>query len=591
MSCPLQLLFVGVSQADVERLSQPLLADGFAPHSLCVADADEVIEGASNSTQILVVAVQASDVTLLDRVVAVLRQRMLDIPVLAYAADGFHENIVDAMRAGAQDFITAKHVARILPAVRRELINVQMRAEQKEQIVSDYLLSEIDQLILRGMEVAPLVQRVCARMFELFELKLVWIGSKRPGGEVAVLASAGEAEYLDGIDVRWDDSPKGCGATGKAIKSHQPQLLLVDEADFAPWREQAKRFGIASVLALPMVTRGDVIGTLMLYSMRSHAFGEAAIKRFQAFADRLAVGLLACQEQQQSRLLSAAMNAANNAMFITERDGTIVWFNQALNLFSGYSSADILNCNPRMFSSGEHDSEFWREMWEILSQGKPWRNEVLNRRKDGHTYTVMQTITPLYDDAGELTHFLAIQQDITEKKELEREIEYLAYHDMLTGLPNRVLFQDRLQLTISQAKREQNEFSLLFIDLDGFKEVNDVHGHAAGDRLLQIIAQRLRSCVREADSVARLGGDEFTILLRGIAEKNALERLLNKIIDAVSQPCVLGEYSANVTASIGVSRYPQDATGVEKLLIRADEAMYRAKQAGKNRFALYSDVS
>jgi diguanylate cyclase (GGDEF)-like protein len=160
---------------------------------------------------------------------------------------------------------------------------------------------------------------------------------------------------------------------------------------------------------------------------------------------------------------------------------------------------------------------------------------------------------------------------------------------MLTGLPNRVLFQDRLQLTISQAKREQDEFSLLFIDLDGFKEVNDVHGHAAGDRLLQIIAHRLRSCVREADSVARLGGDEFTILLRGIAEKHALERLLYKIIEAVAQPCVLGEYSANVTASIGVSRYPLDATGVEKLLIRADEAMYRAKQAGKNRFALYSE--
>jgi PAS domain S-box-containing protein len=403
MSLPLQLLFVGVAQPDAERLLQPLCADGFAPQSMHAADADEVDARLSGAAQVLVVAVLAGDVEMLERVVAVLRQRMLDIPVLAYAADGSHDNIVDAMRAGAQDFITVKHVARILPAVRRELVSVRMRAEQKEQIVSDYLLSEIDQLILRGMEVAPLLRRVCERMFELFELKLVWIGGKQAGGEVTVLASAGETAYLDGLDVRWDDSPKGNGAAGKAIKLHQPQLLLVDEVDFAPWRDQAERFGVSSVLALPMVTRSEVIGTLMLYSTRRDAFGEAAIKRFQAFTDRLAVGLLACQEQQQSRLLSAAMNAANNAMFITERDGTIVWFNQALNLFSGYSNADILNCNPRMFSSGEHSPEFWCDMWEMLSQAKPWRNEVVNRRKDGHVYTVMQTITPLYDDAGELT--------------------------------------------------------------------------------------------------------------------------------------------------------------------------------------------
>jgi diguanylate cyclase (GGDEF)-like protein len=182
-----------------------------------------------------------------------------------------------------------------------------------------------------------------------------------------------------------------------------------------------------------------------------------------------------------------------------------------------------------------------------------------------------------------------VQQDISEKRRLEEEIHYLAYHDALTELPNRMLFQDRVQQEVSHAKRDNTHFAVAFIDLDGFKAVNDTRGHAAGDKLLQIVAARLRACVREGDTVARLGGDEFTILLRGAAIGEGLKRVLRKIIKAVSQPCELGEFSASVTASVGVSLYPADATGVERLLIHADEAMYQAKQTGKNCYVIYGD--
>jgi diguanylate cyclase (GGDEF)-like protein/PAS domain S-box-containing protein len=362
-------------------------------------------------------------------------------------------------------------------------------------------------------------------------------------------------------------------------------VLQVDAKEFLPWREKALAFGMQSVLSLPMLARGEVTGALMFYSARRDVFDETAINRFLAFASRVAVALLVTREQQQLRLLSSAMNSAINAMFITEGDGGIVWFNEALTLFSGYSSDQIMTANPRMFSSGEHDAGFWQGMWQTLLQGKAWRGEIVNRRCDGSLFNVVQNVTPLYNDQGELTHFLAVQQDVSEKKELEREIEYLAYHDVLTGLPNRVLFQDRMQQAITQAKRDKTEFALFFIDLDGFKNVNDTLGHAAGDKLLQFVAERLSDCVREGDTVARLSGDEFTVLLRNISDVDVVKRVASKILESIAQ----SNHALHVlvTASIGISLFPAHASGMEKLMIYADEAMYYAKHAGKNNFQLY----
>jgi diguanylate cyclase (GGDEF)-like protein/PAS domain S-box-containing protein len=267
----------------------------------------------------------------------------------------------------------------------------------------------------------------------------------------------------------------------------------------------------------------------------------------------------------------------------------VQWLNDALCRFSGYSAGEIIGSNPGLFNSGKHDNSFWREMWDTILAGKPWRGDIINRNKSGDLYTVTQSVSPLFNDKGKLTHFLAVQQDVSEKRRLEEQIHYLAYHDTLTDLPNRMLFQDRVHQEISLAKREKSQFAVLFIDLDGFKAVNDTRGHSTGDKLLKIIAGRLRSSVREGDTVARLGGDEFTILLRDIAPGEGLQRVLGKLVNNVAQPCEIGEYIGNVTASIGISLYPNDSTSVEKLLIHADEAMYRAKQAGKNRYVYYGE--
>jgi diguanylate cyclase (GGDEF)-like protein/PAS domain S-box-containing protein len=587
MSVPLRILFIGVAQQAVELLLSELRRGDFAPEATVLADAQRLAEVLCGEFQIVIADSQDQHTELICDVSALLRERLLDIALLAYSRPGSHDFIVEVMHAGAQDFISANNPARILPVVQRELANARLRAEQREQVVTDYLLQEIDGLILQAWDVVPLVTQICRRVVELFDFELCWIGGKQADGSVSVMAAAGAVEYLQSLEVRWDDTPQGRGTTGMSISQLRPVVLKVDSDEFAPWRERAQRFGMKSILSLPMMACGAVTGALMFYSARRELFDAATIKRFSVFADRVAVALLVTQEQQQLRLLSAAMNSAINAMFITGRDGNMVWFNEALMQFSGYAGDEIINRNPRMFSSGEHDTAFWNEMWQTLLQGRAWHGDVVNRRRDGSLFCVVQNITPLYNDQGALTHFLAVQQDVSEKKELEREIKYLAYHDVLTGLPNRMLFQDRMQLAITQAKRDKTELALLFVDLDGFKSVNDSYGHAAGDRLLQMVAERLRACVREGDTVARLSGDEFTVLLRDISDDEGVQRIAAKIAESIACPYEMGEYHATVTASIGISLYPQHATGVEKLMIYADEAMYRAKQAGKNSFQFY----
>ncbi|MFA6121045.1 MAG: diguanylate cyclase [Sideroxydans sp.] len=526
----------------------------------------------------------------IEQVVAALRRHELDIPCIVLLTGGVQLDLVEAVKKGAHDCVNSGDEGRLVPTIEREVVAAALRYNIREQVVADYLLQEIDQYILNKYDLSGVVKRVTQRMVELFDFKLVWIGMKQNDGAIEIAAAAGMTAYLDGLRVRWDDRPEGQGTTGIAIRENRPVVLSVDAQQFKPWRERAKRFGMRSVLAMPLGIKGEVIGALMLYSQHDDAFDKLTVSRLSAFAARVTVAMLGAQEQQELRLMEVAMNNASNAMFITDREGEIVWLNEALCRFSGYTTMEIIGNKPRMFSSGKHDRAFWGAMWKTVLGGKAWRGDVLNKNKSGGFYTVTQSISPLTDPNGNVTHFLVVQQDISEKHRLEEEIHHLAYHDILTDLPNRMLFQDRVQQEITHAKRGNTQFAVLFIDLDGFKAVNDSRGHAAGDRLLQIIASRLRTCVREGDTVARLGGDEFTILLRGATLGEGLKRVLRHIIKAVAQPCELGEFNANVTASVGISLYPFDATGVEKLLIHADEAMYRAKQAGKNGYIIYGEA-
>lgn len=586
MPRPLNILFVCLPLSTAENLSNILQEGGFEINAEYVAHPQQLPDVLCARFQVLLVDSLSRHTKLVEQIQTLLSERSLDIPMLVYSGAGDEQAIVAAMKAGAKDFISSNNPKRILPSIRRELASVQQRKVLRKQAKLDTLAQEIDTLILQNLDLVPLVGKICQRIAEVFEVRVAWIGGKQSDGSVSVVGASEQSGLLRQLEVRWDDSPKGGGTVGLSIKQKQAVTLLSDSPELLPWRDIANEYGIQSTLAMPMIVRGEIIGVLVLYAQRRDAFDAASVKRYTAFANRLAVNLLVAQEHQQFRLLSAALNKATQAMFITTRAGVIVWFNQALSVMSGYSPEEIMDSSPHLFNSGDYEKEFWEQMWRDILQGKLWLGDVFNRRKDGSMYSVYQSITPLYDSQGSISHFLCVQQDVSEKKELERKIEYLAYHDVLTGLPNRTLLNDRLQQAISQSKRDQTEFSLLFVDLDGFKEVNDTHGHAAGDQLLKMVAERLRACVREGDTVARLGGDEFMVLLRDVSANQGLISIAHKIIERIAMPYELDVCHAHITASIGISRYPNDAVLADKLMNCADMAMYTAKHGGKNRYAM-----
>lgn len=277
-----------------------------------------------------------------------------------------------------------------------------------------------------------------------------------------------------------------------------------------------------------------------------------------------------------------------DGVMITDADGYIQYVNPAFAAITGYSADEVVGKNPRILKSGHQDEEFYQHMWASINSHGQWRGEIWNRRKNGEIYPEWENIAVIKDGEGKVTHYVAIFSDITVLKNIERRFHHLAHHDPLTGLPNRLLFQDRLYQALEQAKRQQQVLAVLFIDLDNFKTINDTLGHAVGDQLVKAVGERLTHCVRSADTVARLSGDEFTSLLVNISNPQDAARVARKIISALAKIFVVEGHELSITASIGLSFYPKDGEDNNTLIKNADTAMYRAKQQGKNNYQLYT---
>ncbi len=296
-----------------------------------------------------------------------------------------------------------------------------------------------------------------------------------------------------------------------------------------------------------------------------------------------------CLPQQTDRqsLLVKALTSVANAVFITDEAGQIIWVNEAFSKLSGYSPQESLGQTPALLQSGKQGQSFYARLWDTILSGQVWQGEVIDRRKDGSLYVVDEVITPLFNEHGGIANFIAIQHDISKRKKEGAIDHYLAYHDALTGLPNRLFFLNVVQLALANARRGNYRLALLFLDLDAFKPVNDRLGHRAGDKLLSIIAERLRSSIRRQDTVARFGGDEFAILLGDLADRALASSLAAKVLEAITQPFALEGKTINVGASIGVSIFPDDGDDTKTLLTCADRAMYEAKRHGGNCYHFY----
>jgi len=277
------------------------------------------------------------------------------------------------------------------------------------------------------------------------------------------------------------------------------------------------------------------------------------------------------------------------AIMITDSSCRIISVNQAFTTMTGYTLDEVKGCNPSILSSGKQASAFYEEMWETVNASGHWEGELWDRRKDGAIYPKWLSINAVKEPGSNvISHYIGIFSDISLRKQQEDHIRHLAFHDALTGLPNRSLFQDRLRHALAESRRDSLPIALMLLDLDHFKYINDTLGHHVGDQLLKEIAMRLVGCVRESDTIARLGGDEFVIILNGVHDLRDVVPVVEKILSEMARPMRVNNHQFRVTASLGIALYPDDASNIDDLIRNADTAMYHAKDGGRANYQFFT---
>lgn len=363
--------------------------------------------------------------------------------------------------------------------------------------------------------------------------------------------------------------------------------LAIPDPDYQRWARQAW----AEAVERAALSRQDVEpleyrvrckdGTVRDVLVSGIAIGGNWLSTFVDITERK-------RADAKQRLAASVFACSSEGIIICDATNTIIDLNPAFTRITGYAREEVIGANPNILNSGRHESAFYTKMWQTIQQAGSWHGEVWNRHKSGLVYPELLTISGVRDNVGAITHYIGIFSDITLLKAHEAELERNANFDLLTGLPNRRLLMDRINQAIARTNRSGKFMALCYLDLDGFKAINDRLGHDAGDCLLVELSRRFEVCMRVGDSVARLGGDEFAIVLQDLEYPEDYDVALRRILEAASAPVVLGDQEVAVSASIGVTLVPQDGSEADVLLRHADQAMYQAKQFGRGRYHVFS---
>jgi diguanylate cyclase (GGDEF)-like protein/PAS domain S-box-containing protein len=379
----------------------------------------------------------------------------------------------------------------------------------------------------------------------------------------------------------------------KAMGYTEQEVLGRSSLDFNIWEQTADR-------------------AQLVHGLRKHGVVNNMEARFRAKDGRVYFGLMSAtlididqvphilsitrdidqrkEMEEQLQLAGSVFTHVREGIMITTVDGSIVDVNAAFSRITGYCREEVQGRNARILASDVQNENFYHTMWCDLLEHGYWKGEVWNRRKNGELFAEMLTISAVRDAQGQPRNYVGLFTDITALKEHEKQLETIAHFDSLTGLPNRVLLSDRLQQGMTQALHHAQLLAVVYLDLDGFKEVNDRHGHQVGDQLLIALASRMRLALREGDTLARIGGDEFVAVLLNVNSRADCVPLLARLLTATAPTIDIGPLSLQVTASLGVSFYPQkEDVDADHLLRQSDQAMYQAKLAGKNRFHAFDD--
>lgn len=381
------------------------------------------------------------------------------------------------------------------------------------------------------------------------------------------------------------------GSCGNAIYSQAPIYVgnTFTDSRWADIRQLAIDFNICACWSMPIRGKGGrAIGSFALSSFEHRMPGSFHRKLLEVGSFIIGIVLEQRHINQQLQLSSKVFEHSTEGIMITDKHNLIVSVNRAFTRITGYEPDAVLGKNPSILASQRHEADFYQNMWDSLNTTGHWQGEVWNKTCAGKQYPQWLRITAIVDNQDQVTHYLAIFLDITEKKQAEEIIWRQANFDLLTGLSNRNRFYDRLKQDIKIAAHNGQRLALISIDLDRFKEINDTFGHAVGDVLLKAVASRLLSSTRETDLLAHLSGDEFILILNNVIDNEAIEQFAAQLLQKISEPFDLDGNLAYVSASIGISLYPDDTQNIETLLQYVDQAMYAAKAEGRNRWRYFT---
>jgi diguanylate cyclase (GGDEF)-like protein/PAS domain S-box-containing protein len=468
-----------------------------------------------------------------------------DLPFIIISGAIGEDLAVAAIKAGAHDYLLKSNLKRLIPAIERELQAAQARrthfqSEQRFRATFEQAAVGIAHVGLDGR----------------------WL---RVNHKLCVITGFTEEELLtrDRPSITYpDDMPDELDSRQKLLAGEVP----------------------SSTKEIRYVRKDDShVWVNLTWSLTRTVTGEPDyfIEVIEDITERK-------EATEQLRLFARIFDTINEGVVVTDSTNNIVSVNPAFSSITGYSAAEAIGKNPRMLHSGLMDKVFYDKMWQSINKTGRWQGEISDRRKNGESYVEWLSISTMKDERGEFSHHIAVVSDISERKAAEEHMVYIAQHDFLTDLPNRMMLHDRLTQAIAHAGREQRKVAVMFLDLDRFKAINDTLGHLVGDKLLKIVASRITSVARVSDTVSRLGGDEFAIMLPYIENMDDIATIAVKLLTSVAGPCVIDGNDIEVTTSIGISVFPEDGDDSESLIAHADAAMYQAKGNGRNNYQFFT---